>query len=228
MKKIIIKNIITSIVSLFIGISTLIVTCLFVFQKLEPGVPASASAAGIYFFRYYTSDSNFLVAIVSFIISGFCIKNILQKRDEMPLWLIILFLISSTGTTVTFLTTAVFLAPTYAMDGYSYFAMFEGRLFFLHFLTPVLAIAMLIFLLDYYLLNWKHALMCILTVAIYSCFYVPFVLSGYWPDFYGFTFGGQLWVTPISLIVMYGVAIGIGFMLVLCHNLFLQKMHKKA
>ncbi len=228
MKKTIIKNIITSIVSLFIGISTLIVTCLFVFQKLDPGIPASASAAGIYFFRYYTSDSNFLVAIVSFIILGFCIKNIVQKRDEMPIWLVVLFLIVTTGTTVTFLTTALFLAPTYAMNGNSYFFMFEGKLFFLHFLTPILAIFMVIFLLDYYRLNWKHALLCVLTVAIYSCFYVPFVLSGYWPDFYGFTFGGNLWVAPLSLIVMLGVAIGIGFMLVLFHNLFFKKLHKNT
>ena len=228
MKKIIIKHILISFIATFIAVSTIIVTCLFVFGQANGDTPASASALGAEFFKYFTSDSNILVALVSLVILGFSIKNIVQKRDEMPLWLVILYLIVTTGTTVTFLTTALFLAPTSVINGNSYFIMFEGKLFFLHFLTPVLAIILVVFFLDYYKFTWKHALMCISTVAFYSCFYIPFVLTGTWMDFYGFTFGGQLWIAPISLVVMLGVTIGIGFLLVLFHNLFLQKIHKNG
>ena len=226
MKKIIIKNIITGIVALFIGISTLIVACLYIFQKLPEGTPQSASAAGVYFFQYYTSDSNILVALLSFVVFAFSIKNVVHNRDEMPLWLIVLYVVATTGTTVTFLTTALYLGPTAAMNDSYYFIMFEGKLFFLHFLTPVLAIATAIFLLDHHPLTWKHAILCISTVVIYSLVYSPLVLSGVWKDFYGFTFGGQLGIAAISLFVMWGFGLGIGFLLVLFHNLYYRKMHK--
>lgn len=226
MKNIIIKNIITSIITLFIGISTVVVACLYIFQKLEPGTPASATAAGFYFFQYYTSDSNDLVGISSFVICAFAIKNILQKRDEMPLLLILLYAIFVTGTTVTFLTTALFLGPSAAMNGSYYFIMFEGKLFFLHFLNPVLAIITLVFFINHHPLTWKHAIHCMATVVIYSFVYSPLVLTGVWKDFYGFTFGGKFGLATITFFVMWGVGLGTGFLLVFLHNLYYQKSHK--
>ena len=225
MKKTLIKNIIVAIITLIIGISTTIITCLFVFEHQE-GVPESASANGLNFFKYYTSQSNVLVGIISFIILAFAIKNIVQKRDEMPIWLSVLSLVATTATTVTFLTSALFLAPTSVANGNSYFSMFEGRLFFLHFLTPLLAIILVVFLLNQNLFTWKHGMLCVLSVAIYSSFYAPLVLSNVWTDFYGFTFGGKIWAVPISLIVMLGVCLGLGMLLVLFHNLFYKKSHK--
>ena len=224
MKKGAIKNIITSIISLFVFISTLVITLQFVFDKQEE-IPDSASANGVLFFKYFTSDSNVLVALICVIILVFAIKNIAQKTDKMPKWLIILFTIATTGTTVTFLTTAFFLGPTTVINGNSYFTMFEGRLFFLHFLTPILAIILNVLFLNYHRLNWKHALLCVSTILVYSFVYIPCVLSGTWIDFYGFTFGGQMWVIPLALIIMYGLAIGIGFGLMVLHNLRVKKVN---
>ena len=225
MNKLLIKNIIISLIVLLIAIPTTIITFLFVFEK-HVVAPESASSNGYEFFNYYTSQSNILVAIISVIILVFTIRNILQKRDELPLWLIVLFLVATTATTVTLLTTALYLAPTYVASGNSYFMMFKGRLFFLHFLTPILAIILIIFLLNQYRLTWKHGLLCILSVATYSCLYVPLVVSHVWIDFYGFTFGGKLWAIPIALAVMLGVCLGLGLLLVLFHNLFYKKSHK--
>lgn len=225
MNKTLIKKIITSIIALFVAISTTIITCLFVFEHQE-GVPESASANGIHFFKYYTSQSNVLVGILAFVIFAFAVKNIVQKRDEMPIWLVVLFLVATTATTVTFLTSAVFLAPTSVANGNSYFVMFEGRLFFLHFLTPILAIVLVIFLLDQHPFTWKHGMLCVLSVAVYASFYMPLVLTRVWTDFYGFTFGGVMWAVPISLIVMLGVCLGLGMLLALFHNLFFKKIHK--
>lgn len=225
MNKLLVKNIIISLITLLIAIPTTIITFLFVFER-QAVAPESASSSGLAFFNYYTSQSNILVAIVSIIILVFTIRNILQNRDEMPIWLIVIFLVVSNATTVTLMTSAFFLAPTYMASGYSYFMMFEGRLFFLHFLTPVLAIILIIFLLNQHRLTWKHGLLCILSVAIYSCLYVPLVVSHVWIDFYGFTFGGKLWAVPIALSVMLGVCVGLGMLSVLFHNLFYKKSHK--
>ncbi len=210
------------IIAAFIAISTTIITLTYVFKKTGTD-PESATAIGVNFFRYYTSDSNILVAIISTIIFVYCLQNIIKKKDEMPLWLIVLFLVGVTGTTVTFLTTTFFLSPISAAMGNGYFTLFAGYLFFLHFLNPVLALVLILVLLNYHRLNWKHALMCAITVVIYSFIYTPCVLTNTWPDFYGFTFGGKLWLAPLSLLAMYGVGIGLGFILVLLHNLTIKR-----
>ena len=220
-----IKNAILTVIATFIAVSMAIITVSYV---AAPGTTADGGTAnGWAFFRYYTSDSNILVAILSIFVAVYALRNTLQNQDEMPEWLIIFYLVATTGTTVTFLTTAVFLTPLYTSYGYPFYFLFAGKMFFLHFLNPVLAIVILIFFLGKIKFNIKHVLLSISTVVVYSCVYVPMVLSKAWEDFYGFTFGGKNWVTPLSLIVMYSVTFGLAFLLAFLHNLFYKKMEER-
>lgn len=51
----------------------------------------------------------------------------------------------------------------------------------------------------------------IIPVVCYGSLYIPNVLSGIWPDFYSFTFGGHFGVIPFVLIFRLAVTFGISF-----------------
>lgn len=223
MKKAKTRNIVSLSLCSLIVIFTLLASILGICAKMYEGDATSLAVGGWYFFRYYTSDSNILLGIVSVIVAIHNIQNLRQNRDELPKWVNILYVVALTGTTITFLTTAFFLTPTNMANGHSFFALYEGNLFFLHFLDPLLGIAAFIFFMPYEKLNVKHALMCISTVFIYSCFYIPFVITKTWPDFYGFTFGGNNAVIPIAAIVFLFIGFLVGFVLIVLRNLVINK-----
>ena len=225
MNKTKIKNIILAVVSTFIAVCTAIITVTSVTAK--SGGAFGGTSIGVSFFRYYTSLSNIFVALISIAVAVYALRNFLQNTDKMPKWLIVLYLVGSTGTTVTFLTTTFFLTPLYMSYGYGPLFLFGGQMFFLHLFNPVLAIGVVIFLLDGMRFNIKHALLSMSTVFVYSCVYSPMVITKTWEDFYGFTFNGNYWAIPIVLVVMYSAAFGIAFLLALFHNLFYKKTHKE-
>lgn len=227
MQKAKIRNIVSLSICILIVIFTIIASIMGITAKVEEGSSSSLVVGGWHFFRYYTSDSNIFLGIVSLIVSIYNIRNLRQNRDELPKWVNVFYVVALTGTTITFLTTAFFLTPTYMSSGHSFFALFEGNLFFLHFLDPVLGIIAFIFFMRYEKLNIKHALLCISTVFIYSCFYIPFIITKIWPDFYGFTFGGKNWVIPITALVFNAIGFGIGYVQIVLRNVLINKNSKK-
>ena len=77
-------------------------------------------------------------------------------------------------------------------------------MFFLHFLTPVLAIAMFIVGSNEYNFKLKENLIGLIPLGIYSVVYVTnAVVLHTWSDFYGFTFGGKNYLVPLVLVIMY-------------------------
>lgn len=218
-----IYNLISLIVCGFIFISTVIIVAMGLSTGPEAAQPGSEDMTGINYLKAFTVQSNILMGITSLIVVIFNFKNLLQNRDEMPYWAVILQFVSATGVCVTMMTTILFLAPTGVMYGHSYFWLFSGTLFFLHFLNPALVISHVMFLLKKHRISLKACLLGILPVASYSCFYIPLVLSGTWTDFYGFTFGGHLWAAPLSIMTMLGVSFLFAFVISLVHNKFIDE-----
>ena len=170
-------------------------------------------AGGWVSFRYFTMLSNVLAAIAAAIVSAFDAKALVCEEENLPRWVLILKYAGTVAVTLTFVTVVVFLSPMVEAMGYGYFSLFRNENFLLHFLSPVLAI--LSFILFERIEDFKfiETLYGVIPTVLYSFVYLPMVVigaeKGGWPDFYMLTFGGHMWVAPISLIVMYGATFGL-------------------
>ncbi|MBP5193270.1 MAG: hypothetical protein J6126_00910 [Clostridia bacterium] len=157
--------------------------------------------------RYFTVLSNVFAAIACAITFYFNVKNILRDEYKFPLWSVKLKYTATVSVTVTFLTVVFFLAPYSAILGSGYFTLFRYNNFYLHFLSPVLVILSFILSERAGELKFPLSFLGLAPTAIYSVLYTTMVLIGEerggWPDFYGFTFGGDMIAAALSLIMMY-------------------------
>jgi len=216
MKKEKIINIISLVINLFIFISTSVMVLQGVYAGASSNQPGSETMTGFGFFKPFTNLSNILLSITAFVVLVFNINNLISNKNEMPRWVTIFYYIGVISTNLTFLTVVFFLGPVWGMKYgvKGYFYMFQGMMFFFHFLNPVLGIVSFILLhkLDKPL-SLKYNLIGMSSTILYSIVYMGQVLSFKWMDFYGFTFGMKYFMVPISLIVMYGATYLIGLAL---------------
>ena len=179
---------------------------------------------GFQSFRYFTTLSNVFSAIAAAIMVVFNVKNVINDGYEFPKWAIVLKYVATCSVAVTFITVAGFLSPLIAFYGKSYFTLFKGNSFFVHFLNPLLAIFCFVFLEREYRLNIRHALLGALPAMAYSVVYTLTVaILKIWPDFYGFTFNGTTWALPIVILCMYGVAFCLALLINIARNRILRK-----
>lgn len=204
------KKITLAVVHLFIFVITVILTIKGVFYGAGEG-QLGENMINLGYFKAFTVDSNDLTAIASFIMSIYLIVSVIKKEDKIPYWAILFQYISAVAVGLTFITTATFLAPTQVSIGNSYWLYFSGDMFFLHFLTPVLAIGAYIVGPSVSKFSRKENLLGLIPLTLYAIVYVTnAVILKTWSDFYGFTFGGHDWVVTPVLIVIYLVTFLIG------------------
>lgn len=197
------RNIIALIINAFIVISTFIIMIKGVSYGASSG-QVGENMIGIGYFKPYTIDTNVLNGIVALMMATFNIYNLIENKDELPRFLVVGQLISTVGVTVTILTVIFFLAPTFYMTHRGVMWLFSNDMFFFHLLNPILSIINFVLLDKRYVLNRKEIYLGISTTVIYSFVYLyNVVLAKKWSDFYGFTFGGKLYMGFISVIVMY-------------------------
>lgn len=208
------RNIISLIINSFIAISSFVI--------MIKGVASGASSGqvgedmiGLGYFKPYTIDTNVLNGIVSFAMAMFNINNLIENKDELPRFMVVAQLISTVGVTVTIMTVIFFLAPTQYMAFGGFMWLFMEDMFFFHLLNPILSIINFIFLDKRYKLTIKETILGISTTLIYSVIYAYNVLiTKNWSDFYGFTFGGKIYMAMISIVVMYLVSLLFSYLLV--------------
>ena len=88
--------------------------------------------------------------------------------------------------------------------------MFENDMFHFHFLNPVLAVVGVVLEREKECYNRAMFWCSLLPVFIYSLVYlVNVVFLKTWGDFYGFTFGGRMFMVPFVMAAIYGISIGI-------------------
>lgn len=212
------KKITLIVIHLFITVATIILTLKGIFLGASDG-QLGENMINLGYFKAFTIDSNDFTAIASLILSIVLIKNLVKKEDKLPKWTILLHYISAVAVGLTFVTTATFLAPTQVSIGNSYWLYFSGDMFFLHFLTPLLAIGTYIWEDSEYKLTFKENVMGLIPLAIYSCFYVTNVIFlKTWSDFYGFTFGGHNGAVIPVLVIVFAVTFGISVLISFIHN----------
>ena len=170
-------------------------------------------AGGWVSFRYFTMLSNVLAAIAAALVAAFDAKALISDEEKLPRWVLILKYAGTVAVTLTFVTVVVFLGPMVEAMGHGYFKLFQNENFFLHFLSPILAIISFVCFEQIENLKFTETIYGVIPTVLYSFAYLPMVVigkeNGGWPDFYMLTFGGHMWVAPISLIVMYGATFGL-------------------
>lgn len=145
-------------------------------------------------FKFFTVDSNVLVGIVSLILAYQEYQIIKSKRKFVSDKLYIMKFISTIGVMLTFLITALYLAP-YSTKGY--FSMFQNSNLFFHFIIPIISFISFCFFEKTDKIKFKHTFLGVIPVFIYAFFYVLniwFHLENgkvtYTYDWYGFAQGG--------------------------------------
>ena len=159
----------------------------------------------------FTVLSNIYLAIIATIST---IYIIMRKSSSFPRWLTTLYLSAVCSAMITFLTVIFYLAPMRAVAGKNYFDVLLEPMFFLHFFNPVLSAVIYIFFMDGAKLPLKSRLLALIPFIIYAIIYLVFVvILKICPDFYGLTFGGRYYLTPLVFIGFIAVDFGIATML---------------
>ena len=190
----------------------IIVTTVAAIGQYFAGGPDALGSSRTGCFRYFTTDSNVLAVLASLTLLPICIKRIRMPETEIPRWLLIFKYTATVSVTITLLTVVFFLAPTAAARGgiAGYFRFFEGNTFVLHFSTPALAILAFCLLEKNRKMTFRESLWTLIPTVVYSLVYAAAVIfMKVWTDWYGFTFGGKLYLAPVSGIVMYLVTLGV-------------------
>ncbi len=166
--------------------------------------------------KYFTADSNILVAIASAITIGYSIAKIKNKDFKVPTWVTVLKMVATVCVTLTFLTTVFFLGPTFSIktgNVKTYFELFADNIYFLHFATPALAIIAFIFYDPGESLGKRAVWFGLVPVVIYGVVYFFCVMIfKIWKDFYGFSFGGRFEVIPFVVLAMAAAVLLISFL----------------
>ena len=201
----------------------------------SPLVPGSGALVGHQWecLRFFTTDSNLLAAVAAGVMLVYEIKAL--RGGQTPRWAVLLKYAATVSVALTFLTVALILGPLFSLPVFfmqgpaaalnAYTFLFSGNIFFLHFLTPVLALIAFLFFEREHRLSVKDALIAICPMLLYGALYTVFILTGVWPDMYNFTFGGQYWLAAIVLPLMIGFTFLISVLIRLIRN---RVMKEKA
>ena len=164
------------------------------------GVGNMALYGGVRSLRFFTVDSNILVAASSLAVLPFCIRKACGSTTGTPTWVRLLGYVGSVAVGVTLFTVLLFLGPTM---GYGF--LFTGVNLYLHLTTPLLALLSYIIFEADEPLPFRTTALGVLPVALYAIVYLTEVVligeaNGGWPDFYGFNVNG-MW--PVSAVAMF-------------------------
>ena len=146
-------------------------------------------------FRYYTTLSNILGALVAVPVMIGAVLRLAGKEASLPAWLQVLRFVSASALAVTMMTVVLFLGPMFGWSG-----MFEGANYWFHLVNPLLSIFSYLLLEPGNRVPRKYSFAGIVQTVLYGAVYIPMVLSGTWPDFYGFNIGGRWYLSLLAML----------------------------
>ncbi len=160
----------------------------------------------------FTVLSNVFMGIVALVAAVISIKKLKKKQNAINTW----YFVATSACMLTFFTVIFFLSPMRALNGKNYFDMLLEPMFFLHFLNPVLAATTFVFLSGGTKIDLKSRFLAVIPIALYAIPYIVcVVVLKIWPDFYGVTFGGRYYLTPLVFVVfcfaLFCIASGLAF-----------------
>ena len=211
MNKIKISLILNILIVIIVTLGTIFMFTGFTFMRSELLLESN----GYSMFRFYTVDSNILIGIASLILLIFELKLLNHKIDNIPLGVSIFKYLSTSGITLTFLVTLLFLSPQYG-----FYAMYNNTNLLFHLIVPLLSIISYIFF-EKHDNKYKYAFYGIIPMFIYSIFYILNIITHindggltFKYDFYGFLRGNLsniYIVIPIIYFVTYFISLTLLF-----------------
>ena len=205
-------------IAFIINLLNVVLVSMCVVSLYTMGGTGNMEVAGAKCFKFFTVDSNILMALASIPALIFEITNVIYNKNRMPKVIIVLKYIGTVAVLVTFLTTALFLPLMY-----DFFELFQGMNFYLHLYCPIFALVSLLIETQEEL-KFKNAFLSALPVVIYGFIYILMVkYMGTWEDFYGFDING---LGIVSYIVMIVLTFILGFAVLKLHKLFKNKIVK--
>lgn len=207
-----------NILSLISNAVVLILTAYSVISFFIKGGDANMKVRDEKCFEYFTVDSNVLVSIASAVMIVFNIMSFSKGGFDAPVWALVFKLVGSTAVGLTFLVVCTMLAP---FSDKGYFSLFEGAGFFMHLISPVLAMLSFVLFEGGTKIGYINILFALIPTVIYAVVYFIMVMivgeeKGGWNDFYGFNKGGKWYITAPVII---GMTALIAFALIALHNL---------
>ncbi len=172
------------------------------------GGPDILGSVGSGSLRYFTTDSNILAGFGSLAMLTVNLRRIREPKYSASRFVRCLKFAGTVSVTITLLTVVFFLVPMAVLKSGIASAgfFFAGNVFALHLSTPLLALVSLLGFEREDLPSRKGTLWGMAPTVIYSLVYlVNVVFLKIWTDWYGFTFGGKLWMAPVSLLAMYAL-----------------------
>lgn len=189
-------NVVTMILNIIIVI--LVVYGIFIMQfpsQLAWAKTGNLESTGVGMFKFFTSDSNFLMAIIAAIMIPFNIKKLKDENYQMPRWMSVLYFAGTATVALTFLVVVFWLAPVYHV----WSTMFINANLFYHLIVPVMSIIAFLFFQAENRIKFFETLYGIVPMFVYSIAYmIQLYVSGnptilgedgneIWPnDWYGF------------------------------------------
>lgn len=179
---------------------------LWMMSGIEIGSSGSVlSASHLRMFQFFTVDSNVLMGIIALIAALAWRKAGKEGKTEVSRGIYILVLVGTAAVTLTMLVTVFFLAPTF---GENWLMLFAQSNFFLHLVTPLCSILILVFLEKNTVVTFWDTLFGMIPMLLYAVYYMGNALSHAQGDviprqydWYGFLMFGKKTMIPVILIV---------------------------
>ena len=195
----------------FLIVVLVAVASIFMFAGIKVTNDGLLDATKLSMFKYFTVDSNILVAISSIILIYYEKKLLNKDIKTIHKNVYIFKLMGTVGVTLTFLTTLFFLTPQYG-----FIAMFSNSNLLFHLLVPLLSIISYVFF-EHHNNKFRYALYGLIPMFIYSIYYTLNIIlhlnSGGLTvtyDFYGFLKGNisnVVYVLPIMYMFTYFISL---------------------
>ena len=180
------------------------------------GGPDALGSVGSGCFKYFTTDSNILVAVAALVMLIFNVARLFKPEVVMPKWVSVFKYTGTAAVTLTLITVVLFLGPIAAIKAglQGYMRMFADNILALHLTTPLLSIISLIFFERDNDFSLGDCLTACLPTYVYAVVYFTMVVClKIWNDWYSFTLGGKVYMIPIAIIVMFLASFGISALL---------------
>ncbi len=170
-------------------------------------------------YYFFTVDSNILMGIMAFVFAIYEYLLLKKRKKEIPKYIYILKYMFTVSVALTFLTTALYLAPFSEAGYYPFFA--NSNLFF-HLIVPLLSIITFVFFENNSNIKYKETYYGLIPMLIYSAFYtingLAHMENGKVPniyDWYGFFKVGKdsiIFVFLIMLVATYIICLAIWYL----------------